>query len=75
MLQNQGINVLLTLSNFAYSNSTNIFSLNCTIKNLLSQPIGSTDNSTTTPAGVRVYFTYGPVPSGRRLGVGQQRVG
>ena len=34
VLQNQGINVLITLSNFAYSSTTNIFSLNGTIKNL-----------------------------------------
>jgi photosystem II stability/assembly factor-like uncharacterized protein len=63
VLENQGVNVLLTLSNFSYSNTTNIFSMDCTVKNLLTQPIGSTNNSTTTPAGVRIYFTYGPVPN------------
>jgi hypothetical protein len=63
VLNSQGINVKIILSNFAYSNSTHIFSMSAAVENLLSQPIGTTDNSTTTPAGVRVYFTYGPVPN------------
>jgi len=63
VLDSQGVNVQLTLSSFAYSHATHIFSTNCTVQNLLTQPIGTTDGSTTTAAGVRVYFTYGPVPN------------
>jgi hypothetical protein len=64
VLINQKVNVRLNIGSPAYSSSTHIFSLAASITNLLAQPIGTTDGTTTTTAGTRVYFTSGPVASG-----------
>lgn len=64
VLGNQGVNVRLNLSNFAFNVGTRVFSMNASVTNLLTQPIGTTDGSTTTPTAVRIYMTYGPVASG-----------
>lgn len=63
VLETQNVNVKLALSNFSYNTSTHVFGLNCTVKNLLTQPIGTLNGTTTTAGGVRVYFVSGPVPN------------
>src|SRR5208283_5898390 len=64
VLGTQGVNVDLNFTNLAWNLGTRIFSMNVTVQNLLTQPLGTTDGSTTTPTAVRVYFTYGPFASG-----------
>jgi hypothetical protein len=63
VLGTQNVNTRLAFSSFAYNSNTNIFSLNCTVTNLLTQSIGTLDGSTTTADGVRVFFSYGPFPN------------
>src|SRR5579862_9691391 len=50
----QNVNVALALSNFAFLNDT--FSFNATVQNLMTQPIG-TKNGSTTDSSVAVFFT------------------
>ena len=64
VLGNQGINVSLNFSNFAFNLGSRVFSMNATVTNLLTQPIGTTDGTTTSPTATRVYFTSGPFASG-----------
>jgi hypothetical protein len=64
VLGKQKVNVQLNISSPSFNSSTHIFSLNASITNLLAQPIGTTDGTTTTAAGTRVYFTSGPTASG-----------
>lgn len=64
VLGKQKVNVQLNISNPSFSTNTHIFTLSASITNLLAQPIGTTDGSTTTSAGTRVFFTSGPVAAG-----------
>ncbi|HET7231684.1 MAG TPA: Ig-like domain-containing protein [Longimicrobium sp.] len=60
LLGNQGVNVQLTSSNVAYNSTTEEYTFDVTVKNLIEQPIGTTDGSTVATGGVRVFFTSGP---------------
>ncbi len=64
VLGKQKVNVQLNISNPSFNSSTRLFSLSASITNLLAQPIGTTDGTTTTAAGTRVFFTSGPSASG-----------
>src|SRR5215212_3157362 len=52
--------VTVTSTNVAYDGGTGRFTFDVTIKNLLQQPIGTTDGATLSPTGVRVFFGSGP---------------
>ena len=69
ILGKQTVNVQLNLSGPAFDSTTRIFSLNVSITNLLAQPIGTTDGSTTDSAAVRAFFSSGPSASGGSAGV------
>jgi hypothetical protein len=56
--------VTVTSSNVAYNNLTGRFTFDVTLKNLLQQPIGTTDGTTPAPTGVRVFFSSGPTVTG-----------
>jgi len=56
--------VTVTSSNVAYNNLTGRFTFDVTIKNLLQQPIGTTDHINPAPTGVRVFFGSGPTVTG-----------
>jgi len=57
---NQGVLVKLTSSNIAYNSGTGQFTFDVTVQNLIQQPMGTTDGTTTDPNGVRVFFSSGP---------------
>ena len=52
------------ISSPAFDSTTRIFSLNASITNLLAQPIGTTDGTTTDSSAVRAFFSSGPFASG-----------
>jgi hypothetical protein len=64
ILGNQKVNVQLNLSGPAFDSTTRIFSLNVSITNLLAQPIGTVDGTTTDSTAVRAFFSSGPFASG-----------
>jgi hypothetical protein len=64
VLSKQKVNVQLNLSGPAFDSATRIFSLNVSITNLLAQPIGTTDGTTTDSNAVRAFFSSGPFASG-----------
>jgi hypothetical protein len=64
ILGKQTVNVQLNLTNPEFDSTTRIFSLNVSITNLLAQPIGTTDGSTTDSTAVRAFFSSGPFASG-----------
>ena len=61
VLGGQGTYVLLESSNVAYDPETEIFSTDVTVRNMLTQPMGTSDGSTLDPEGVRVFFMDEPV--------------
>jgi hypothetical protein len=61
---NQGVYVLLTSSNVNYNGGTGQFTFDATLQNLIEQPLGTTDGVTLDPAGIRIFFTTGPVVTG-----------
>ncbi|HSU17328.1 hypothetical protein [Longimicrobium sp.] len=61
---NQGVLVKLTSSNVAYNSGTGQFTFDVTVQNLIQQPMGTTDGTTTDPNGVRVFFSSGPTVTG-----------
>jgi hypothetical protein len=56
--------VSLATSNFNYNTTTNIFSFDVTIKNMMTQPLGTTDGVTPTPQGTRAVVVHGPASAG-----------
>ncbi len=64
ILGKQAVNVQLNLTSPAFDSTTRIFSLNVSITNLLAQPIGTSDGTTTDTAAVRAFFSSGPFASG-----------
>ena len=68
ILGKQAVNVTLNITNPAFNSTTDVFSFNASITNLLAQPIGTTDGATTTAAGVRAFFSSGPFASGGTAG-------
>jgi hypothetical protein len=56
----QGTYVRLTSSNVDYQSSTQRFSFNVTLRNLIPQTLGSSDGTTLDPNGIRVFFSQGP---------------
>ncbi|HET6233170.1 MAG TPA: invasin domain 3-containing protein [Longimicrobiaceae bacterium] len=57
----QGTNVLLANTNTSFNAGTGIFSTDVTVKNLIAQPLGTTDGVTLDADKVRVFFFLGPV--------------
>jgi hypothetical protein len=57
---NQNVYVKVTSSNIAYNSGTGQFTFDVTVKNLIEQPMGTTDGTTLDPNGVRVFFAEGP---------------
>jgi hypothetical protein len=60
----QNIDVTLAFSGTTYSSGTGVFSTNATVTNLMNQPLGTTNGTTASPNGTRVFFTSGPDVSG-----------
>jgi hypothetical protein len=60
----QNTYVKVTTSNVAYNSGTGRFTFDVTVKNLLQQPIGTTDGISPDPTGVRVFFASGPTVTG-----------
>ena len=56
----QNMFVTVASSNVAYNNVTGRFTFDVTLKNLLQQPIGTTDGTTPAPTGIRAFFASGP---------------
>ncbi|HEX8903677.1 MAG TPA: hypothetical protein VF771_02405 [Longimicrobiaceae bacterium] len=55
--QNQFVKV--STANTAYNNGTGAFTFDLNIRNLIPQPLGTTDGTTLDPAGVRLFFIEG----------------
>jgi hypothetical protein len=60
ILGGQGVFVLLTNTPPSFDTGTGIFQADLTLKNLIGQPMGTTDGTTADPNGVRVFFASGP---------------
>jgi hypothetical protein len=60
----QHLNVDLTSSNVTYDGGTGAFAFDVTVKNLISQPMGTTDGVAADAEGVRVIFATGPSVTG-----------
>lgn len=60
---NQGRYVFLEASNHSFTGGDNVFSIDVTVQNLLTQALGTTDGTTPDSAGVRVFFFQEPVAS------------
>lgn len=60
ILGGQGTYVLLASSGTAYNTTTQVFSSNVTVKNLITQPMATTDGSTADTGGVKVFFLGPP---------------
>ncbi|MBW8772347.1 MAG: hypothetical protein JF590_03505 [Gemmatimonadetes bacterium] len=56
----QGTKVGLRSSNVSYSGGTGILSADITVQNLGAGPIGTTDGTTTSAYGIKVFFVSGP---------------
>jgi hypothetical protein len=56
----QNIDVTLSFANATYSSTTNMFTVGVSVTNLMTQPMGTTDGTTSSPSGTRVFFTSGP---------------
>jgi hypothetical protein len=52
--------VTLTFANATYSSTTDVFSVDVGVTNLMTQALGTTDGTTSNPNGTRVFFTSGP---------------
>jgi hypothetical protein len=57
-----GQNVYVTLAFSGFTFVANVFAFDATIKNLMTQPLGTTDGVTPTAAGTRAVITTGPSP-------------
>jgi hypothetical protein len=57
----QGMHVRLASSGTSYDSATAVFRTNVTVENLLTQALGTTDGTSASPEGVRVFFHSGPV--------------
>src|SRR4051812_43256751 len=60
ILGNQGGYVKLTSSNITVDNVNGVFAFDVTLKNLIAQPLGTTNGTFVSPAGIRVFFFSGP---------------
>jgi photosystem II stability/assembly factor-like uncharacterized protein len=56
----QGNYLQLTSSNVSYTPGTSIFQFDVTVRNLMGQPLGTTDGSTADPNGIRVFLASAP---------------
>ncbi len=66
----QGVTVRL-ISNGASYDGTSTFRVDVTVQNLLGQPIGTVNEVTTEPEGIRVFFASGPTAT---VGAGEVEV-
>jgi hypothetical protein len=66
----QGTYVQLRSTNVAYDSTTQTFSADVTLQNLLGQPVGTEDG--TTPGGIKIFFHFGPTVT---VGTGMAEVG
>ncbi len=60
IIGSQGTYVTLDSSDPAYDPTTEIFTFDVTIQNLLNEAIGTPDGSTPDPDGIRIFFHQGP---------------
>ena len=56
----QGQFIQLASANITYNSGTHIFSFDATVKNLIAQPMGTSDGTTPDANGLRVFFQSGP---------------
>ena len=56
--------VTVTSSNVAYNSGTGRFTFDVTLKNLLTQPIGTVDGTTLDPGGIKIFFVMEPTVTG-----------
>lgn len=67
----QNVYVRLSSSNVNYDAALGRFTFDVTLRNLIPQPMGTTDGTTLDPSGVRVFFHSGPnAPTGTVAVVG-----
>jgi hypothetical protein len=57
----QDVYVSVKTTNVNYDAGTGNFTFDATVRNLIPQPLGTTDGTTLDPSGVRVFFASGPV--------------
>jgi hypothetical protein len=57
---NQNTYVTVTTSSVAYNSGTGQYTFQTTLKNLIEQPMGTTDGTTLDPNGIRIFFHSGP---------------
>ena len=60
----QGIYVTMTSSNVAYNSTTEVFSFDATVTNLIPQALGTNDGATADTSGIKVFFDQGPTVTG-----------
>jgi len=60
VLGGQGVYVLLESSNVKYDEAAETFSADVTVRNLLTQALGTADGATVHPDGIRVFFHNAP---------------
>jgi hypothetical protein len=60
LIGGQNVYVTLGFGTFAYNTSTNVFSMNVSIQDLMTQPLGTTDGVTTAAQGTRIFVLAGP---------------
>lgn len=56
----QNLYVTLTSTNVAYNSGTGQFTFDATLRNLIPQPLGTTDGVVLEPSGIRIFFADGP---------------
>lgn len=60
ILGRKNYDVTVNFSNVTYSSVTGVFSAGASLTNLLNQPMGTTDGTTASPNGTRIFFTILP---------------
>jgi len=60
ILGNQNTYVKLTSSNITVDNVNGVFAFDVTVKNLIAQPLGTTNGTSVSPSGIKVFFFSGP---------------
>jgi hypothetical protein len=60
----QGTYVFLDATRIEFTAADSLFSMDVTVRNLIPQPLGTTDGTALHPQGVRVFFVAGPIGTG-----------
>jgi hypothetical protein len=68
LIGGQNVYVVLAAGNYGYNTTTNVFSFDVTIQNLMSQPLGTTDGKTAAGQGTRIFVMTFPTVTGGTMG-------